>query len=120
MRATLALFGAPAFRMAWGSSLAAAGAQRMERVLSAWLALGVGGASVAVGASLPVRPLQLVLCGQGARTIADRLRRRSILMAVAAVATFLCLALAFLFSTGRAELWHLLAIGLLFGLVQVF
>jgi predicted MFS family arabinose efflux permease len=41
-------------------------------------------------------------------------------MAVAASAALLSLTLAFLFARGDAELWHLLGIGLLFGLVQVF
>ena len=120
MRLTLALFRLPAFRMAWGSSLAAAGAQWMERVISAWLALSIGGDAVAVGATLAVRLVPFVLFGLVAGTVADRFPRRTVLMAVAAGATVLSLVLAGLFSSGTAELWHLLAIGVLFGLVQVF
>jgi MFS family permease len=120
MRMTLGLFRLPAFRMAWGSSLAAAGAQWMERVISAWLALSIGGDAVAVGATLAVRLVPFVLFGLVAGTVADRFPRRTVLMGVAAGATVLSLALAGLFSTGTAELWHLLAIGLMFGLVQVF
>jgi MFS family permease len=120
VRATLALFRLSAFRTAWSSSLAAAGAQWMERVISAWLALSIGGDAIAVGATLAVRVVPFILFGLVAGTVADRLPRRTVLMSVAGAATLLSLALAALFSTGTAELWHLLAIGLLFGLVQVF
>jgi hypothetical protein len=92
----------------------------MERVISAWLALGLGGDAIAVGATLAVRLIPFVLFGLVAGTIADRVPRRVVLMAVAAAAALLSLALALLFARGEAELWHLLAIGLLFGLVQVF
>ena len=51
MRAAISLFRRPAFRMVWGSTLASAGGQWMERVLSAWLALGLGGDAIAVGAT---------------------------------------------------------------------
>jgi predicted MFS family arabinose efflux permease len=92
----------------------------MERVISAWLALGLGGDAIAVGATLAVRLVPFVLFGLVAGTVADRVPRRVVLMAVAAAAALLSLALAALFARGEAELWHLLAIGLLFGLVQVF
>src|SRR5262245_36342481 len=120
MRASLSLFQLPPFRVAWASTLAAAGAQWMERVISAWLALGLGGDAIAVGATLAVRLVPFVLFGLVAGTVADRVPRRVVLMAVAATATLLSLVLAALFARGEAELWHLLAIGLLFGLVQVF
>jgi MFS family permease len=120
MRATLSLLRLPTFRVVWGSTLAGAGAQWMERVISAWLALGLGGDAIAVGATLAVRLVPFVLFGLVAGTIADRVPRRVVLMAVAGAAALLSLALAALFARGEAELWHLLAIGLLFGLVQVF
>src|SRR5215210_3037911 len=120
MRATLSLFRRPAFRVVWGSTLAGAGAQWMERVISAWLALGIGGDAIAVGPTLAVRLVPFVLFGLVAGTVADRVPRRVVLMAVAAAAALLSLTLALLFARGQAELWHLLAIGLLFGLVQVF
>jgi MFS family permease len=113
-------FRVPAFRIVWASSLAAAGGQWMERVISAWLALGLGGDAVAVGAVLAVRLLPFVLLGLVAGTVADRFPRRSVLMAVAGGACVLALALAYLFAGGAARLWHLLAIGVMFGVVQVF
>jgi predicted MFS family arabinose efflux permease len=120
MRGALELFRQPTFRIVWGSSLAAAGGQWMERVISAWLALGLGGDAIAVGATLAVRVVPFVLFGLVAGTVADRVSRRVVLMAVAACASLLSLTLAALFAGGEAELWHLLVIGLLFGLVQVF
>jgi len=113
-------FRVPAFRIAWASSLAAAGGQWMERVISGWLALEIGGDAVAVGAVLAVRLLPFVLLGLVAGTVADRFSRRTVLMAVAGGATVLALALSYLFAGGAARLWHLIAIGVLFGVVQVF
>jgi MFS family permease len=120
MRPDLSPFRRQPFRLAWASTLAGAGGQWMERVISAWLALGLGGDAIAVGATLAVRLVPFVLFGLVAGTVADRVPRRIVLMAVAATATALSLSLAALFARGDAELWHLLAIGLLFGLVQVF
>jgi MFS family permease len=116
----LGLFRSASFRLAWGSSLAAAGGQWMERVLSGWLALSLGGDAVAVGMVLAVRLVPFVLLGLVAGTVADRVSRRRVLMAVATGASALSLFLAWLFASGSAELWHLVAVGLLFGLVQVF
>src|SRR5215208_7060137 len=86
VRATLGLFRLPAFRVVWASTLAGAGAQWMERVISAWLALGLGGDAIAVGATLAVRLLPFVLFGLVAGTVADRVPRRALLMTVAAAA----------------------------------
>src|SRR5438876_4566262 len=98
MRAAISLFRLPAFRLVWGSTLASAGGQWMERVLSAWLALGLGGDAIAVGATLAVRLIPFVLFGLVAGTVADRFSRRWVLMAVAAAAALLSLALAILFA----------------------
>ena len=70
--AVLAPFRVTAFRIVWASSLAAAGGQWMERVITAWLALGMGGDAVAVGAVLAVRLLPFILFGLVAGTVADR------------------------------------------------
>jgi MFS family permease len=113
-------FRLPSFRLVWASSLAAAGGQWMERVISGWLALEMGGDAVAVGTVLAVRLLPFVLLGLVAGTVADRFSRRTVLRAVAGGASVLGLALAVLFAGGAARLWHLIAIGLLFGVVQVF
>src|ERR671933_1684700 len=104
MRGPLSLFRLPTFRIVWGSTLAAAGGQWMERVISAWLALGLGGDAIAVGATLAVRLVPFVLFGLVAGTVADRFSRRSVLMAVAATAALLSLSLAILFARGQAEL----------------
>src|SRR5215470_1943201 len=73
----------PAFRRLWCSSLAASGAQGMERTATAWLALGAGGGAFAIGLVFAARMLPSLLFGLAAGTLADRSERPRQLLAVA-------------------------------------
>ncbi|HZQ99750.1 MAG TPA: MFS transporter [Chloroflexota bacterium] len=111
----------PAFRWLWCSTLAAAGAQWMERVATAWLALEAGaGSPFAVGIVFAARMLPSLLFGLAAGTIADRAERRRQLLAVGGTAAALMLALGLLVRLGAVAFWHVVAISFLAGCVQVF
>src|SRR5438105_2972558 len=86
-------FASVPFRWLWCSSLASAGAQWMERVATAWLALESGGGPLGVGLVFAARMVPSLAFGLAAGTIADRHdRRRQVLSAgVAAVAVMLAL-----------------------------
>jgi hypothetical protein len=60
----------PTFRRLWCSSLAATGAQGMERTATAWLALEAGGGAFAVGLIFAARMLPSLLFGLAAGTLA--------------------------------------------------
>src|SRR5438067_1040118 len=56
-RSMLTPFRSAAFGRLWSSSLAAAGAQGMERTTTAWLALQTGGGAFAIGLVFAARSL---------------------------------------------------------------
>ena len=87
--ATVPPFRSAAFGRLWSSSLAAAGAQGMERTTTAWLALQTGGGAFAIGLVFAARSLPSLLLGLTAGTVADRVDRTHQLLAVAGGALLL-------------------------------
>jgi predicted MFS family arabinose efflux permease len=98
----------PAFRLLWCSTLASAGAQGMERTLTAWLSLLAGGM------------LPSLLLGLAAGTIADRTDRPRQLLAVAGGSLALMAALSWLVGAGAIRVWQVVAISFASGCLHVF
>lgn len=119
MHNRLGAFRSRYFRLVWCSSLASAGAQWMERVATGWLALETGGGALGVGVVLAARMLPSLLLGLAAGTIADRLDRRRLLMAVAAGGAVLDVTLGLLVGFGAVTFWAVVAFAFLSGCVQV-
>lgn len=113
-------FRSAAFRWLWCSSLAAAGAQWMERTATAWLALEAGGGAFAVGLVAAARMAPSLLLGLAAGTIADRADRPRQLLAVAGASTALMAALAWLVGAGTVRVWQVVALAFAAGCVHVF
>lgn len=118
MKATRA-FGSSHFRQLWCSSLAAAGAQWMERVATGWLALETGGGALSVGVVFAARMVPSLLFGLAAGTLADRVDRRRVLLVVAVAGSLLAIVLAWLVRSGSIALWQVALIAFLNGCVQV-
>jgi MFS family permease len=91
----------------------------MERTLTAWVALEVGGA-FAIGLVFAVRMLPSLLFGLAAGTIADRADRPRQLLAVAGAALLLMAAFGGVIGSGSLHLWHVVAFAFVAGCVQVF
>ncbi|MCX6046792.1 MAG: MFS transporter [Chloroflexi bacterium] len=113
-------FQSPAFRRLWGSSLASAGAQGLERTATAWLALETGGGAFAIGLIFAARMLPSLLFGLTAGTIADRMDRRRQLIIVAGVALLLMVIFSWLIGTGGLRIWQVVAFSFAAGCLQVF
>jgi MFS family permease len=113
-------FRSPAFRSLWGSSVAFAAAQGMERVLSAWLALELGAGPFLIGVMFAVRMLPSLLFGLAAGTIADRADRRRQIQAVSVAAAVFTAAFGGLLSLQGGQLWQVVVLGFASGCVQVF
>lgn len=108
------------FRWLWGSTVATAGAQGVERTATAWLALETGGGAPAVGLAFAARMLPSLLFGLAAGTIADRCDRRRQLLVVATAAVPLMAALSRLVASGSLHVWQVVAIAFGAGCLQVF
>ncbi|MBX0327194.1 MFS transporter [Oscillochloris sp. ZM17-4] len=113
-------FRSPAFRYLWGSSVAFAGAQGMERVLTSWLALELGAGPLMIGVMFAIRMLPSLLFGLAAGTVADRGHRPRQLQAVGAGALILMAAFGLLIGGGGGQLWQVMLFGFIAGCVQVF
>ena len=113
-------FRSVAFRQLWGSSLASAGAQGMERTATAWLALEAGGGAFAVGLVFAARMLPSLLLGLVAGTVADRAGRSRQLLAVALAGLTLMSAFSWLIWSGPLYAWQPVGIAFAFGCLQVF
>jgi MFS family permease len=113
-------FRSAAFRRLWGSSLAVAGAQGIERTATVWLTLEAGGGAFAVGLVFAARMLPSLLFGLAAGTLADRTDRPRHLLWVAGTALVLMASLAWLVGTVPPRAWQPVAIAFAAGCAQVF
>lgn len=113
-------FRSPAFRRLWCSSLAASGAQGLERTATAWLALEIGGNPVAIGLIFAARMLPSLLFGLAAGTIADRADRTRQLLAVAGLALLILAIFGWLVGMGNTPVWQVVLFAFAAGCVQVF
>jgi MFS family permease len=112
-------FSSASFRILWCSSLALAGAQFMERVVTGWLALAAGGGPLAVGIVFAARMLPSLLLGLPFGALADRVDRRRVLLGVAIAGISFSLLLAFLAGRGTPGLWQVAAISFFMGSLPV-
>jgi MFS family permease len=113
-------FRSPAFRHLWCSSLPSAGAQGMERTVTAWLALEAGGGAFAVGLIFAARMLPSLLFGLAAGTIADRADRARQLLAVASAGVLLMASFGWLIGMGSVRVWLVVVLAFAAGCLQVF
>ncbi len=113
-------FRSAAFRRLWYSTLAAAGAQGMERTATAWLTLEAGGGAFAIGLTFAARMLPSLLFGLAAGTIADRGDRAHQLRTVAGVSLLLMAAFGWLIDMGGIRVWQVVAFSFAAGCMQVF
>ncbi len=110
----------PAFRRLWCSSLASTAAQGMERTVTAWLALEVGGGAFAVGLIFAARMLPSLLFGLAAGTIADRANRVHQLLVVAGAALVLMATFGWIVGLGGLRVWQVVVFAFVAGSVHVF
>lgn len=113
-------FRSAAFRWLWCSTLASSGAQQMERVATAWLALQSGGDAFSVGLVFAARSLPSLLLGLAAGTIADRIDRRLQVLAVMGSALPLMVAIGQIVGAGAIHIGQVIVIALMAGCLQVF
>ena len=116
----MALFRVAAYRHLWWSTVASAAAHTMERTITAWLALELGAGPVAIGVIFAARMLPSLLLGLVAGTVADRVNRRSQLLAVGAIGLVLLIGFAGLVAAGGAGVWQLVGFSFASGCLQVF
>ena len=89
----------------------------MQTVAQAWLVLQLTGSGTALGIVVAAQFLPILLLGPYGGLLADRMDKRRLLMATQAVLGATALALGVLVVTGLVELWMVVVVAVLFGLV---
>jgi len=91
----------------------------MQRVAQDWLVLDLSDSAVALGISMALQFLPMLVFGLWGGVIADRLDRRRVLMVTQSVSGALAAILAVLVFTDVVELWMVYALALGLGLATV-
>lgn len=91
----------------------------MQRIAQDWLVLSLTGSASAVGVTIALQFLPMLLFGLYGGVIADRCRKRPLLIATQSAMGVTGLALAALTLSGNVEVWHVYATAFVGGLVTV-
>ncbi|MGH7355710.1 MAG: MFS transporter [Candidatus Rokuibacteriota bacterium] len=108
----------PGFRRYYSGQLVALVGTWMQNVAQAWLVLSLTGSPLRLGliATLQFGPVLLFSVVTGA--LADRIPKRSLLVATQATQGTIALAIALLVWSGRVEYWHVGVLAVVWGLAS--
>lgn len=91
----------------------------MQRIAQDWLVLSLTGSASAVGITVALQFLPMLLFGLYGGVLADRLPKRQLLVATQSAMALTGLALAALTLSGHVQVWHVYLTAFLLGLVTV-
>ncbi|MEU3921334.1 MFS transporter [Streptomyces sp. NPDC029004] len=91
----------------------------MQRIAQDWLVLSLTGSASAVGITVALQFLPMLLFGLYGGVLADRLPKRQLLVATQLAMALTGLALAALTLSGHVQVWHVYLTAFLLGLVTV-
>ncbi|GAB4098929.1 MFS transporter [Sinomonas halotolerans] len=118
-RHTFISLGIHNFRLFAAAHLVAVIALWMQRIAQDWLVLELSGSVAAVGVTVALQFLPVLVLGPWGGLMADRFSKRRLLQGCAVAAAACAAALAVLALTGALEVWHVYAIALVLGFVTV-
>jgi len=114
----LGALASPGYRRFWLGSLASVGATQLLILGQGWLVFELSGSAFDLGLLGAASSLPTILVTLGGGVLADRLDKRRVLMATSLAVAALLVLLALLDLGGVVEVWHVLAIAALIGLVS--
>lgn len=91
----------------------------MQRIAQDWLVLELSGSVAAVGVAVALQFLPVLIFGLIGGVLADRYRKRTLLMVTQTTAALLAALLGLLALTGTVQVWHVYVIATLLGFVTV-
>lgn len=109
------------YRRYWLGSLASVGAIQIAGMAQGWLIVDkLGGSPLSIGALGAATAVPTILINLFGGVLADRVDRRKLIISVSAASSLLLLLLAVLDSTDLIEIWHVIVIASVQGLVMGF
>lgn len=103
------------FKLYTGGQLVSVTGTGMQQVAQSWLVLDLTGSGVALGVTVALQFLPMLLFGVWGGLLADRADKRRLLMVTQAAQGVLALALWVLVFTGTVTLWHVYVLAFLLG-----
>lgn len=108
------------YRLFFGGQLISLIGTWMQSVAQGWLVLRLTGSPFLLGVVAVANSLPVLLFSLLAGTLADRLPKRSILIITQSVAMVLALVMAILTLTEVVQVWHIIMLASLLGMVNAF
>jgi MFS family permease len=109
----------PNFRLYVGSQVLSTTARGMQRVVQDWLVLELTGSVTAVGITVAMQFAPTLFFGLYGGVIADRYRKRPLLVVTQGLGGAIAAALAVLILTGNIQVWQIWALAFILGLDTV-
>ncbi|WGW11569.1 MFS transporter [Saxibacter everestensis] len=119
LSASFSAFSVHNFRVFASSQLVANTALWMQRIAQDWLVKDLTGSAAAVGFTVFIQFLPMLVLGLYGGVIADRYSKRTLLMITQGTAALLAAVLSVLALSGGVQVWHVYLVALLLGLVTV-
>lgn len=117
---TFASLGLPTYRWFWSSLLVYFLAFQMDMIARGYLAFDITGSATALGVVSIAWGIPLLLLSLVGGTLADRVEKRNLLQATQAVMALSSLITAILVQTDLIQIWHMVVLGFLLGVVWSF
>jgi len=92
----------------------------MQMVALGWLVLEMTDSPLSLGIVWATRASPHLIFGMMAGAVADKVDRRNLLVMAFSILAACALAMGFLISTGRIQLWHILLLTFIMGSISVF
>lgn len=108
------------FRLLWGGQTISLLGDGVFVVALAWQTLQLSSNPTALSVVLLARAGPEVMLAVVGGAVVDRLPRRTVMLVADAIRTAAVVAIATLAGTGRLEVWHLVALGLVYGSAEAF
>src|SRR3972149_2387803 len=108
------------YRLFWFGQLISLTGTWMQTVGQAWLVLKLTGSALALGTVTTLQFLPVLLFALVGGVVADKVRRRNLIIVTQTVALVQSLVLATLTASGQIELWHLYVLAGTLGLITAF
>jgi len=105
------------FRLFWFGQMVSISGTWMQQVAQNWLVLSLTGSGVALGVTVALQFLPMLLFGMWGGLIADRFDKRRILFVTQVIPMLLALVMFVLVATGAVTLWMIYVLAFLLGLV---
>jgi len=105
------------FRLFWIGQMVSVSGTWMQTVAQNWLVLSITGSGVALGVTVALQFLPMLLFGMWGGLVADRFDKRRVLLVTQVVPMLLALVMFVLVVTGAVALWMVYTLAFLLGLV---